>query len=210
MSSIGKEPFEPVPWSDAPLPRLAGPFAPNAALALAEHLRWPGILGPESIASSDNQPATLYVSSAVGAVFQLHAQDPSLPASPVFFTPAAVDGWRGAPGAHPLFAWCCQQAEARNASAMERCGRPLGLRIHSSTLLVADAYFGIFAVNVSAAARQLWSKTAPPPVWLVQPQAASPPLYFVNDLDVDPATNQARRGGTTAYYHYIMHACGCA
>lgn len=103
----------------------------------------------------------------------------------MFFTPAAVDGWRGAPGDHPLFKFCESTARNRNYTAEEVCGRPLGIRVARSVLYVADAYFGVFSAPLSSPSSFAETGVAhPPPTWLVRPTDATPTLRFVNDLDV--------------------------
>ncbi len=167
--------FSPQTWHNATaLPSLTGAWAPNAALAGAELQDWNGTaLAPECIA--EDAAGAVYASVAFGAVLRAPAH-PSQPGTPVFFTPAAAAGWTGQLAAHPLYAWCLQQALAKNASAEEVCGRPLGLRLKGSRLYVADAYFGIFAADLS--------DSSAPPAWLVRPEDASPPMRFFNDLDV--------------------------
>jgi hypothetical protein len=96
----------------------------------------------------------------------------------VFFTPAAVNGWRGPVSSHPLFQECFQAARAGDTSAEATCGRPLGVRIVGRTLFVADAYFGIFSAPLDGGA---------PPAWLVRPEDATPALRFLNDLDASVA-----------------------
>ncbi len=169
--------FDPHAWPDAPpLPSLSGPWAPNNALAGAQHLTFNGtVLAPESLAADGE---TVYASVAYGAVLRLPA-DTLQPGVPVFFTPAAIQpgGFSGPPGAHPLFAYCVAQTIAMNFSAEADCGRPLGLRVHAGSLYVVDASFGIFRVPLghdSAAAE-----------WLVKPNDVTPPLRFMNDLAVD-------------------------
>jgi hypothetical protein len=166
--------FEPHGWPDAPpLPPLSGPWARNDALTGAQLLTWGGAaLAPECFA--EDSRGEVYASVAWGAVLRA-PKNGTQRATPVFFTPAALDGTPAAQ--HPRLAWCRAQATAKNTSAEAECGRPLGIRIQNDTLYVADAYFGVFRVPLGGAADVA-------PQWLVRPGDASPPMRFVNDLDV--------------------------
>jgi sugar lactone lactonase YvrE len=167
--------FEPHGWPDAPpLPSLSGPWARNDVLTGAQLLTWGGdALAPECFA--EDSRGDVYASVAWGAVLRA-PRDGEQRATPVFFTLAAVDGTAKL-AQHPQLTWCRQQAAAKNTSAESVCGRPLGLRIKNDTLYVADAYFGIFRVPLAGAADAS-------PEWLVRSSDASPPMRFVNDLDV--------------------------
>jgi hypothetical protein len=130
----------------------------------------------------------MYASVAYGAVVRVPLLASS-PAEPVFFTPAAVAAAGGVAWdarrpltAHPLFAWCVAQARAGNTSAETTCGRPLGIRIvNSSTLFVADAYFGIFRAPLDACAADGAAAQA---AWLVRPTDATPRMRLFNDLAI--------------------------
>jgi hypothetical protein len=136
---------------------------------------WDGTaLAPESFAEDEH--GQLYASVSFGAVLRAPA-DARQPGVPVFFTPAAISGWRGRLSEHPQYAWCLAQATAKNESAESVCGRPLGIRIVARTLFVADAYFGIFSAPLDGDAAEA-------PDWLVRPGDASPAMRFFNDLDV--------------------------
>ena len=163
--------FAPNAWlRPPPLPK---PWVHTNALSSAERLSWNGTaLAPECFAEDAN--GILLSSSAFGAILRA-PDDPTRPGSPVFFTPAAVEGWQGPLEHHPLYAWCQSQAAAKNTSAEEKCGRPLGIRVKGARLYVADAYFGVFTVALDGNAKA---------EWLVRPDNVSPALRFVNDVDV--------------------------
>lgn len=168
--------LEPVQWTDAPpLPRLAGPWARNERLVGARVETWAGTaLAPEAFAL-DATTGALFASCSHAVV---RVPEDASPASPAFFAPAAMDGWWPRPlQAHPLFGWCLAQAAARNESAEEVCGRPLGVRAVEGALLIADAHHGVWRVPPAGDG---------PPVWLVRPGDLDPPARFFNDLDALP------------------------
>ena len=163
--------FAPHAWPRPP--PLPAPWVHSNALSQAERLSWSGTaLAPECFAEDANAALLASVAFAVLRA----SDDPTRPGTPVFFTPAAVDGWRGPLEQHPMYAFCKTQAAAKNTSAEEQCGRPLGIRVKGARLYVADAYFGVFATTLDAEAEKT--------TWLVRSDAVSPSLRFVNDLDV--------------------------
>jgi hypothetical protein len=166
--------FAPHAWRGAPpLPSLHGAWARNAALSRAERQSWNGTaLAPENFA--EDAHGELLASVAFGAVLRAPS-DPERPGTPVFFTPAAMDGYTGPSEQHPQYAWCRAQAAAKNTSAEEACGRPLGIRVRNGTLYVADAYHGVFSLQLDG---------DEPARWLVRPDDVTPPMRFVNDVDV--------------------------
>ena len=169
--------FAPNAWlRPPPLPK---PWVHTNVLSFAERLSWNGTaLAPECFAEGAN--GTLLATVAFGAVLRAPV-DPTSPSVPVFFTPAAVDNFRGPLEQHHMYAWCQTQAAAKNTSAEEKCGRPLGIRVKGARLYVADAYFGVFAATLDAATLD---GNATSSEWLVRTDSVSPALRFVNDLDV--------------------------
>ena len=164
--------FAPNAWPHPP--PLPAPWTHTNALSHAELHTWNGTaLAPECFAEDAN--GALLASLAFGAVLRA-PDEPTRPGTPIFFTPAALDGWQGKLEQHPLYRWCQMQAAAKNTSAEEDCGRPLGIRVKGEKLYVADAYFGVFAAALDAEHNKV--------EWLIRPNDASPALRFVNDLDV--------------------------
>ena len=166
--------FEPHAWSHPP--PLPSPWAHTDALSQSERQFWNGTaLAPECFAEDAN--GAVLASVAFGAVLRA-PDDPTRPGTPVFFTPAAVDGFIGPLEQHPLYEWCQRQAATKNTSAEENCGRPLGIRVKGARLYVVDAYFGVFAAELGA------EYNCSAAEWLVRPDGVFPALRFLNDLDV--------------------------
>ncbi|GFS25391.1 adipocyte plasma membrane-associated protein [Elysia marginata] len=148
---IMPSPIDPVEFVLPEPPNLTGPFEPNDILKHAERIYAGKLNGPESIVVDGDH---IYVGTADGWVNDLHKGDVR---KLVRF------------GKEP-----CGGFENENT-----CGRPLGMRMDKNGfLIVADAYYGLFQVNVATGDYvQLFSSATP---------VNGKQVKFVNDLDIGP------------------------
>lgn len=91
--------------------------------------------------------------------------------------------------AETLRTFCKTELEAKrlywNPGNERLCGRPLGLRVHDEVLYIADAYHGIFRMELTTGkVEHLISSSTPIVVPSYADPLASKPIMFFNDLDV--------------------------
>ncbi|KAL8615676.1 hypothetical protein ACOMHN_034826 [Nucella lapillus] len=116
-------PIEPVAFSLPSSPVLSGPLAPNEKLTQADCVFENKVLGPESIVRDGDY---MYTGTADGRIVSIYKGE---------VRTLAMLG----KGEH------CGSKEMESV-----CGRPFGMRLNKEGyLLVADAYLGIFKVNVA-------------------------------------------------------------
>ncbi|XP_076464184.1 adipocyte plasma membrane-associated protein-like [Babylonia areolata] len=119
-------PIQPVAFSLPPPPALSGPLALNEKLSQAERVFENQVVGPESIVRDGEY---IYTGTADGRIVSIYRGEVSN---------LAILG----------------KGENCGSSGEEtKCGRPYGMRLDKEGyLLVADAYLGIFRVNVATGA----------------------------------------------------------
>ncbi|XP_070180332.1 adipocyte plasma membrane-associated protein-like [Littorina saxatilis] len=115
-------PIEPVAYSLPSPPPWTGPLEPNNILTQAERVFENQLKGPESIVRDGED---IYTGTADGRIISIYKGK---------ITPLARLG---------------KGKKCGSFDAEPTCGRPLGMRLgHDGDLLVADAYLGIFSINV--------------------------------------------------------------
>ncbi|CAN0407988.1 unnamed protein product [Lampetra planeri] len=142
-------PINPQPYSYAEPPPLTGLLQPNEKLRGVERLFQGQLMGPESIVTLGD---VLYTGTADGRILKIEKGEISTLAR--FGKPPC-----GRPELEPT------------------CGRPLGIRVSpNGTLLIADAYLGLFEVDpVTGKVLTLVSSQEP---------VEGHPMGFINDLTV--------------------------
>lgn len=110
----------------APTPDFDGPLNPkNYALNNLERLFEGQITGPEGLEFSPSEAGVLYVTIQGGSILRISANGSSIE------TVTQLG------------------SKCHNYWEVWKCGRPLGMRFdRQGALIVADAYLGIFKVNV--------------------------------------------------------------
>lgn len=144
-------PISPVHISLQPRPNWTHALQPNTKLQKAKKLYEGKILGPESLVADGDY---VYTGTADGRIVEIYKGELRV------LTKLGVEP--------------CGRFEDEPT-----CGRPLGMRIdQDGYLIVADAYLGLFKVNVATGDKTLlWPSTAP--VNGIEPK-------FMNDLDIGP------------------------
>ncbi|MFH4973406.1 hypothetical protein AB6A40_000115 [Gnathostoma spinigerum] len=149
-------------------PQLDGPLFPNLRLQNVEQLLKGELLGPESI---EVHPKTgkLYTGLRTGEIVEV-----------------SVDGF-----ANPIITRKfylhdkMQSVKCGTYEASVKCGRPLGVRLlpnNSDILIVADAYYGIFELNVING----YFKCVLPIGAKITTDSTAAALNYVNDFDILP------------------------
>ncbi|XP_061481620.1 adipocyte plasma membrane-associated protein isoform X1 [Rhineura floridana] len=142
-------PIDPQPISFKEPPLLTGTLEPNFKLRQAERLYENQLVGPESIANIGD---VLFTGTADGKILKIENGE-----------------------VHTLVR--LGHGPCRTREDEPTCGRPLGIRVGpNNTLIVADAYYGLFEINpVSREVKLLVSSKTP---------IEGKKMSFVNDLTV--------------------------
>ncbi|XP_046364773.2 adipocyte plasma membrane-associated protein-like [Haliotis rufescens] len=142
-------PIQPLSYSLPPRPTLTGALTPNDRLTEAEHLFEDNIEGPESLVFDGDH---LYTGTMDGTILDIYKGQKRVLARL---------------GREPCGGYVNEPT----------CGRPLGMRLNKDGyLIVADAYLGLFQVNVATGdVHQIYSSQDP--INGQKPQ-------FLNDLDI--------------------------
>ncbi|XP_042624383.1 adipocyte plasma membrane-associated protein-like [Cyprinus carpio] len=172
-----ESPIQPEVFSLNEPPLMTGCYEPNLKLRQAERLFEDMLIGPESLANIGD---VLYTGTADGKIVKIEGRNIHVLAT------------LGKPP--------CGSREHEHT-----CGRPLGIRVGpNGTLLVADAYLGLFEVNpVTGEVKSLVSTGK---------MIAGRRLGFVNDLDVTQDgkkvyfTDSSSRWQRRDFMHLIMEA----
>uniref|UniRef100_A0A9R1SRU4 Adipocyte plasma membrane-associated protein n=2 Tax=Cyprinus carpio TaxID=7962 RepID=A0A9R1SRU4_CYPCA len=172
-----ESPIQPEVFSLNEPPLMTGCYEPNLKLRQAERLFEDLLIGPESLANIGD---VLYTGTADGKIVKIEGRNIHVLAT------------LGKPP--------CGSREHEHT-----CGRPLGIRVGpNGTLLVADAYLGLFEVNpVTGEVKSLVSTGK---------MIAGRRLGFVNDLDVTQDgkkvyfTDSSSRWQRRDFMHLIMEA----
>ncbi|BFZ12080.1 hypothetical protein BsWGS_15119 [Bradybaena similaris] len=132
-------------------PELTGPLEPNNILSFAEQIYRDQVQGPESIVVDGDH---IYTGTADGWVYHIHR---GVVQKIVRFGKEPCGGFHNE----------------------ITCGRPLGLRMDKSGfLIVIDAYYGLFKVNVVTGDYE--------PLYLSSTPINGKQAQFLNDLDIGP------------------------
>ncbi|XP_016380207.1 adipocyte plasma membrane-associated protein [Sinocyclocheilus rhinocerous] len=172
-----ESPIQPEVFSLNEPPLMTGCYEPNLKLRQAERLFEDLLIGPESLANIGD---VLYTGTADGKIVKIEGRSIHVLAT------------LGKPP--------CGSGEHEHT-----CGRPLGIRVGpNGTLLVADAYLGLFEVNpVTGEVKSLVSTGK---------MIGGRRLGFVNDLDVTQDgkkvyfTDSSSRWQRRDFTHLIMEA----
>lgn len=172
-----ESPIQPDVFSLNEPPLMTGCYEPNLKLRQAERLFEDRLIGPESLANIGD---VLYTGTADGKIVKIEGRSTHVLAT------------LGKPP--------CGSREYEHT-----CGRPLGIRVGpNGTLLVTDAYLGLFEVNpVTGEVKSLVSTGK---------MIAGRRLGFVNDLDVTQDgkkvyfTDSSSRWQRRDFMHLIMEA----
>ncbi|OWF53760.1 adipocyte plasma membrane-associated protein-like [Mizuhopecten yessoensis] len=142
-------PIEPVVYLLKEPPVFEGPLEPNTHLQKAEHIYEDQVIGPESIVVDGDH---IYTGTADGKILHIHKGEITVLARL---------------GVEP-----CGTFESEPT-----CGRPLGMRLDKEGyLIVADAYLGLFRVNVATGdVFALWPSSFP---------IGGDKIRFLNDVAV--------------------------